>query len=330
MYSSPCRFFLDVLFILPFVTSISEQISKVRIYQNVAEIIQPLEKLPLQFTVDEWNNILPQSLTLLGENLTVTSQRITTMEKSWNNVQVYIRSPLSKDKTNIGLIKATLVGENQYVVKVKDKSVSDQVLYFSVPPQDIFYLDEPTDPKIQVDFTYNTSSSKVYVRYWRRDLIWEAQYQLTMDGDRTDLIITANIRNTGSSSVSLNRTELIDHRVELSTHSQRSSGYGRSQLQSVNDNSVHPRYSPEHRPPSPFEIIQALSSGYEFSINRSLVIDAKTNYLLPMLRPKVRIEQYNLVSGSGPMRPISATQTLVKSAQRRYRLTSDRYLPQGK
>lgn len=330
MHSFSCRFILSVLFVAPFVTSRNEQIWNARIYQNLAEIIQPLEKLPLQFTIDEWNSILPHSLTLLGENLTVISQRLTHTKKSSKNVQVYIRSPLSKDKTNTQLIKATLVDRDQYqyVVKVKNKSITDQVLYFTVSPQDIFYLDNPIDATVQVDFTYHTSSSKVFLKYCRSDLIWQRQYKLIMHGETVDLIATAGIQNMGNSFISINRTELMGHDLPLPTDYGRRLMRDSSQVYFFNDNLAFPKQSHMDYPSNKFDG-QSLQSSFEFSLNRSLVIDAQTNYVLPIPGPKVQVEQYYLIPDSDLAPSISAAQSSFLLAKRQYRLISDRYLLKG-
>jgi hypothetical protein len=70
------------LFIFICVASRNQKNSIVRIYPSIAEIIQPVDKLPLEFTNEDWSNIRADSITLLGEDLNVTSQRITKKRKS--------------------------------------------------------------------------------------------------------------------------------------------------------------------------------------------------------------------------------------------------------
>ena len=55
--------------------------STIRIYSNLAEIIQPLGKLPLEFSDDDWNYIRSDSITLVGENVNITLQTITEKKK---------------------------------------------------------------------------------------------------------------------------------------------------------------------------------------------------------------------------------------------------------
>ncbi|CAF4329556.1 unnamed protein product [Adineta steineri] len=59
--------------------------SHVNIYSNLAEIIEPLGKLPLEFSNEEWSYIRPDTLTLIGPNVNVTEQIITEKKTSLNN-----------------------------------------------------------------------------------------------------------------------------------------------------------------------------------------------------------------------------------------------------
>ncbi|CAF4818014.1 unnamed protein product, partial [Rotaria sp. Silwood2] len=112
----------------------------IRIYSNLAEIIRPLEKLPLEFIEDDWNHIRSDSITLFGENINITLQTITEQKKTLNGTEVYIRSPLSSDKT-IKLIKGILIDEINHLVKIQDETIDgQQTLYFTVPGNQIFYL----------------------------------------------------------------------------------------------------------------------------------------------------------------------------------------------
>ena len=49
--------------------------------------------------------------------------------KSLNGTEVYIRSPISSDKTTIKLIKATLIDEINYLVKIQDQSIADTTTF---------------------------------------------------------------------------------------------------------------------------------------------------------------------------------------------------------
>jgi hypothetical protein len=294
----------------------------VRIYSNQAEIIRPIGKLPLEFTDDEWNSIQSDSITLIGENLNITLQTITEKKKSFNGTEVYIRSPISSDKTTIKLIKGILVDETNYLVKIQDQSIADgESLYFTVTSDQIYYLQEPTQAKHYVDFVYYSSDSNVFVSYLQSNLNWKTQYQLNLYGDRNDLITMANIQNDGKSSISIDHAELIGGDINLNIQQQRNnlfSGDVRLKLRSR-----QMELDGITEPPN-IETGKELAGLYVFPITKPFTITAKTNYLLPMFRPHVAVERYALISKI--FSPISMT----GKAQRSYRLKSDRYLSQGK
>jgi hypothetical protein len=64
---------------------------------------------------------------------------------------------------------------------------------------------------------------------------------------------------------------------------------------------------------------------YVFAINQPFSIDGKTNYLLPMFRPRVTVERYGSISKNFYGGAGSST----GKAQRSYRLSSDRFLSRG-
>jgi hypothetical protein len=321
MFISSLRIF--VVFLLSFVCvkGRDQQGLIVRIYSNLAEIIQPINKLPLEFTTEDWYNIRSDSITLLGENVNVTSQSITEKKNSLNGAQVYVRSPVSGDKSAVMFVKAILVDENRNLVKIQDQSVSEkEVLYFTVNTQDIFYLEKPSDSKFYVDFTYTPPNSKAYVSYLRTNLKWQTQYQLNLYPDKNDLIVMANIRNDGKSSLSIDKAELFSGDTNLRSQNQQYSyndgmvaappSYVRASAMSYSMPTVEPS--------------KELGGIHIFAIDKPFMIDAQTNYLLPMFRPQVKVERYDSISKS-----FTGTSSSGK-AQRSYRLKSNRYLSQGK
>ena len=189
----------------------SEQQLRVRIYSNLVEITQSMRKLPLEFPIDDWNDIVPESIILFGTNFSITSQSIVQKRKSSKGAQVYVRSPISTITTAKPLIRATIVDDDRYPieVKVQNELVAGQTLYFTVSKKDIFYLTQQTDSIVQVDFTYNRSSSPIYVRYLRSGISWQAQYQLNIQGNRSDLFVFANIRNNLNSSLLIAQAKLV-------------------------------------------------------------------------------------------------------------------------
>jgi hypothetical protein len=319
---------ISILFVLLFVlltnANINNVSSTVRIYSNLAEIIQPLNKLPLEFTDDDWNNIRSDSITLLGEDLNITLQTITESKKSFNGTEIYIRSPISSDKTTIKLIKAILIDEINYLVKIQDQSIANQQnLYFTVPSDQIYYLEEPIKPKYYVNFTYKSLNSNVFVSYIRSNLNWQTQYQLNLYNNASALIVMANIRNDGKTSVSIDQAELIGGDINLQVEKQQYNRllWSRSALPKLSemhmisaDSSVEPTV----------EEGKELAGLYIFPINKPFTIHEKTNYLLPMFQPHISVERYELISKI--FSPFSTT----GKAQRSYRLISDRYLSQGK
>jgi hypothetical protein len=106
--------------------------TNVKIYSNLAEIIEPLGKLPLEFSADEWNDIRSDSVTLVGTNVNVTQQSITEKKKSLNNAQVYVRSA-SSSNSEIKFVKATLIDERRNLVKLIDKDISKDPIFLTVP-----------------------------------------------------------------------------------------------------------------------------------------------------------------------------------------------------
>jgi hypothetical protein len=302
--------------------------STVRIYSNQAEIIRLLDQLPLEFPDDEWNQIRSDSITLIGENVNITLQTITEKKKSFNGTEIYIRSPISSDKTTIKLIKAILVDEINHLVKIQDESIANQQsLYFTVPYDQIYYLEEPTKPKHYVNFTYTSDNSKVYVSYLQSNLHWRTQYQLNLYNNEIDLIAMANIHNDGKKSISIEYAELIGGDINLQIQQQYDRSFRKSRF--GNEGNIQPQLSAMQMlfadsVEATVEQGKELAGLYVFPINKPLTIDAKTNYLLPMFRPNVSIERYGFIS------KIFSSISTTGKAQRSYRLKSDRYLSHGK
>ena len=301
-------------------------LATVKIYSNLAEIIQPLGRLPLEFSTEDWSNIRADSVTLVGANVTITQQTITEKKKSQNNMEVYVRSP-SSSGAQTKFVKGTLVDEKRNLVKLLDKDISKDPIYFTASHNDIVYDAEPPQSKYYVNFTYDTSDA-VYVSYLRSNLNWKTRYQLNLFEDTRSpvLIVMGDIRNDGKSAVDIEHAELLGGDINLQMG-------GQSQM---------PRYSPvlqydmagssnRFQSPSGAESVPKISQAeelaglYVFSIDQPFSIEAQTNYLLPMFRPRVTVERYASISESFYG---NAANTNGK-AQRSYRLTSDRFLTRG-
>lgn len=216
MVFSPWSVLVVTAYVFACLLTPSEQQVRARIGNNFTEIIQAVKNLPLVFTRSEWSSILPNSITLLGTNLTLTSQNITEKKKSFVGTKVYIRSPISTAGST-SLIQATIVtgGDDSIQVKVENELVAGKILYFMVPAKDIFYREEITDTKIYVNFTYTTSSSRIYVSYLRTSLSWQVQYQLNVNNDRANLSVFANVRNDAPSTLSIYQAELVSEDMSL-------------------------------------------------------------------------------------------------------------------
>jgi hypothetical protein len=197
---------------------------------------------------------------------------------------------------------------------VEDDSISGkEVLYFTVPRQDIFFKEEPYNPKISVDFTYTTSNSEVFVSYLQSSFNWQTQYRLNLYNDRSDLIVMANIRNDRKSSLSVDHAELFSGDINLRTQYQPYNYYDSWRNIQIVTNSV-----------PTMKQGQELMGVHVFVIDKPFVVDAQSNYLLPMFQPHITVERYTSIS-----KAFSVTSTSGK-AQRSYRLKSNQYLSNGK
>lgn len=304
--------FLFLLSSFVYVQSKTQQNLIVRIYPNVAEIVQPIDKLPIEFSEQDWAAIRSESINLIGKNVNVTSQRITRQKKSLNGAQVFVRLPVSFDKSTDTVVKGTIVDEQRYLVKLQDDSIiNGKPMYFTVNPNDIFYLEEPsTDYKYHVDFTYTAQDENTYVSYLQTNLQWRTQYQLCFYNNEVELIAKANIINNANSSVSIKKAELISYDVNLQNYYQQYSPYY------VYDESRRVIISTS-------EMDQAFSGTPIFSIDTPFIIDGQTNYLLPMPRPQVNVERYHAVIKAFSQNMYNG------KAERFYRLQSNRNLSRG-
>lgn len=309
------QIFALLILLLPF----SSSSYFVRIYSNQAEFIRPLDKLPLEFTEDEWTHIRSDSITLSSANINITSQTITEKKKSLNGAKVLVRSPVSSDKNTMMLLPGILVDESSNLVQIADESITGHpTLFFTVPSKHIFYLEPPPTSKFYVNFTYVTTDLKVSVTFLQSNLKWHTQYQLNIYDDRSILIAMANIRNDGQSSVSIDHAELIGGDINLNNRNEYKTHYTTTTTVTTPSSSSFAGYSPM------IEGGEELTGLYVFPIKQPFTIDAKTNYLLPMVRPNVTMQRYGLIS------KYFTTNANSGKAQRAYRLQSDRYISSGK
>ena len=290
-------------------------LSNVRIYSNFAEIIQPLDKLPLEFSGEEWSEIRSDSLTLIGTNINVTQQTVTEKKRSLNNLQVYVRSP-SSSNTVTKFLKATIIDETRNVVKLIDKDISQDPIYLTVQSDDIVFAIEPSQSKFYVNFTWE-STDDVQVSYMRSNLNWKTRYQLNLFDESANaiLIAMADIRNDGKARIDVEHAELLGGDINLQMFEQH-----RSERYEVRER------RPANKHPSPsVSAGEELAGLYIFPINQSFSIEGKTSYYLPMFRPQVTIERYESIR----KRFFGGAGSSSGKAQRSYHLTTDRFLSRG-
>ncbi|CAF0739995.1 unnamed protein product [Rotaria sordida] len=298
-------------------------LANVKIYSNLAEVIQPLGLLPIEFSSEDWNDIRSDSITLVGTDVNVTQQSITEKKKSLNNAQVYVRSP-SSSNTETKFIKATMIDEKRNLVKLIDKDVSKEPIFFTAQSDHILYDADPPQTKYYVNFTYDTNSP-VELSYLRSNLNWKTRYQLNLfeNSKPATLSAMADIRNDGQSRVDIESAELLGGDINLQM-------YQRSQYMPMSAAKGYAAYEADNAgapgpPPKPsVGEGEEISGLYVFSINQPFSIDARTNYLLPMFRPRVTVERYASISkyfyGAGNVNG---------KAERSYRLSADRFLSRG-
>ena len=289
----------------------------VRIYSNQAEMIQPLKKLPLVFTDEDWRQIRSDSFQLIGQNVNMTSQTITEKVHSFDNAQVLVRSPLFFDKTMNNLVRGILVDKSQSLVQIEDDSSDNrQTLYITVSPDQLIYLEQPLQSRFYVNFTYNTTDPLISVSYLQSNLYWRTQYQLNLHEDNHVLIVLANIRNNKKSAILITQAELIGGDIHLNRG-----------MEFEHRNYIpHSRSSSAEFSHSPPDVQQGyeLAGVHVFLINQPFIIDGRTDYVLPMFRPRITVQRFGLISKSFSPRSSKG------QVQRSYRLTSDQFIPKGK
>ncbi|UJR13360.1 hypothetical protein I4U23_000377 [Adineta vaga] len=296
----------------------------VKIYSNLAEVIQPLGKLPLEFSVDDWSDIRSDSITLVGSNVNVTQQTMTEKKLCLNNLQLYIRSP-SSTQTETKFVKATMIDESRNLVKCIDKDISKEPIFLTVQSHDIVYIDEPSPSKYYVNFIYNTTG-EVHLSYLRSNLNWKTRYQLNLfeESKQPVIIAMADIRNDGKSRINIEHAELIGGDINLRMFEHHRSERYELREHAVTYASANTQLSGGSSPAS-VSRGEEIAGLYVFSINQPLSIDAKTNYLLHMFRPQVAVERYGLIRKSF----FSGVGNSFDKVQRSYRLSSDRFLSRG-
>lgn len=301
--------------------------SRVRFYANMAEVNQPLEALPVEFTSEEWSQyIRADSISLVGASVNITSMTITEKKKSLDGTSIYVRSPIPSSEGAPKFVKGILLDETSNLVKILDESIGDKELFLkNVPTHDILYLEKPLNSKFHVKFTYEASKDdNIDISYLRSDLHWQTRYQLNLFDDTSVLIAIAEIRNDGQSMVSINHAELIGGDINL-----KSSMFSRRRFMTSNEFSTNSdsmflsESASESFSPLTIEQGEESEGVYVFNVEKPFSIDARTTFLLPMRRPQVNVERFALI-----LNDFSKFSNTGK-AQRSYRIKPDRFLTRG-
>ncbi|CAF2978989.1 unnamed protein product [Rotaria sp. Silwood2] len=299
-------------------TNDQQILAKAKIYSDLAEIIQPLHELPLEFSVEDWSNIRSDSLTLIGSNVNVMQQTITEKKNSLNNQIIYVRSPLSS-QTETKFLQATMIDENRNLVKLIDNNISQEPIFFTVSSDQILYINEPPQSKYYVNFTYYTTDT-VYVSYLCSNLKWKTRYQLYLFDESKEpiLIAMADIRNDGKASIDIEYAELLAGDINLQMSEQPSSWI-------QNDFYRTSTAGYGSQPPSTMVQGQEVAGLYVYTINQPFSIDSKTNFLLPMFRPQVNVTRFVRIYKTY----FYGVRKSIGKGERTYRLSSDVFLPRG-
>jgi hypothetical protein len=220
-----------------------------------------------------------------------------------------------------------MIDETRNLVKVIDKDISKDPIFFIASSDNFVYDSQPPQSKYYVNFTYKASDSNIFVSYLQSNINWRTQYHLNLyENNKCDLIAMANIRNDGKLAIKINQAELIGGDINLQIQQQYERSY-RSFAYNSNSNmqaqQIQMEKSAEATADVSVEQGKELAGLYIFSINKPFTINAKTNYLLSMFQPQISLERYGLIS------KIFSSNSATGKAQRSYCLKADRYLSQG-
>ncbi|CAF0960962.1 unnamed protein product [Didymodactylos carnosus] len=295
--------------------------TSVKIFSNFAEITRKISvaDLPIEFSEDEWNEVRADTIVLYGPSIDVTSQTTSEKKKSLNGEKLYVRRSHG-DK--IETVEAIMIDEKKNLVQDTSKK-----RYFTVGTDQIEYLSTPPANKYIVSFTYDVkpqiTDQQWYVTYLKSNLNWKTRYNLLLqyDEQKPQLISLADIRNDGDKPLTIESAELFggDINVQISPSRYEQWSYARSPQMDVQMAGAPGIGS---SPPT-ISRPEELAGLYVYNIDNPFTVDSKTNYVLPMLKPTVKVDRYSSIKKS-----FHAANNRGK-AQRSYRLRSDQFLPKG-
>jgi hypothetical protein len=297
----------------------------IRIYDNLAEISQPISPydLPITFSQSEWYDIRSDSIRLIGNCVNIRAQIISFNRTSLNGQKILIKRSEDNDTFTEGI----LIDETRNLVQdLIDNTFytlnNDRIRYFSIPPIHNY----------SVDFVLETyTNEQLYLRYLQKNIKWKVRYDLLLADNNTNSILQAyaDIRNDGSSSLMIDFAELVSGDINIQSSS--SNGDGNNGASSFNGNFngqqgiLGAANSYFTTTTAPFiSNAEELVGVYIFTINETFILDPRTNYILPMFCPTIDIERY------GSIEKYFTPQDNYGNAQRAYRLrVEETFLPQG-
>ncbi|CAF0941648.1 unnamed protein product [Didymodactylos carnosus] len=295
----------------------------VKIFSNFAEIVRKISssELPVEFSDEEWNELRADTITLYGPSIDVTSQTISEKKKSMNGEKIYVRRS-NGDK--IDVVEAVMIDEKKNLVQDTSKK-----RYFTVGSDQIEHISTPPTNKHVVSFTYKpkplVSDQQWYLTYLRSNLNWKTRYNLLLDEQKSQLISLADIRNDGEKSLTIESAELfggdINIQVRPSRHDHWAYANHYPRLGRVDTDLGDTRAKISSAPT--ISRPEELAGLYVYNIDKPFTIESKTNYILPMAKPTIKVDRFCSIAKS-----FHATNNRGK-AQRSYRLHSDQFLTKG-
>jgi len=291
----------------------------IRIYDNIAEITQPISlyDLPIAFSPEEWYDIRSDSFRLVGNCVNIQAQIISSNRTSLNGQKILIKRNINNDTYTEGI----MIDEKQNLIQ----DLIDNTFYILTSDR-IRYLSRPSIHNYIVDFVIESyTTEQVYLRYLKNNIKWKVRYDLLLENNDTNSILQAyaDIRNDASSSLIIDSAELISGDINiqssLNNNNAVSVGYGYNQQVTfpLADTDV------VNSPPT-ISDAEELVGVYIFAINETFIVDPQTNYILPMFRPIINIERY------GSIEKYFSSMDNHGNAQRAYRLRVEEiFLPKG-
>ena len=296
----------------------------IQIFDNIAEITQPIEadQLPVQFNQQEWFDIRPDSIRLVGYCLTIRGQIIDFKQSSLNGQRVMIQ----RSSTNDTYTEAIIIDENRNLIH----DLTDNTFY-TVSTERIRYLFIPPIRNYSVNFSFErlTPTEPMYLRYLQKNIKWTARYDLLFEGNNSAATLQAyaDIRNDGSSHLTIDFAELISGDVNIQSTSSSENYYNGAYMTtpaSVSQDTENDYGSGSSNGAPTISTAQELQGFYIFTINETFTLNPRSNFILPMIAPQVIGERYGLIE------KFFSIYDNQDNAQRAYRIrVSDTYLPRG-